>query len=566
MRETQKKVLIIIIVLLCSWVQAQQGYAQRIRLDSVRQALFSTRNDTAKATLRMDYALTLVNLDGTPGQIVEYNNAAFYHAELGISIAKRLKDPKTLSKVYTMMGMIHEAAKGGDYAKAVGNYNKALDIYQTQQDSLKQASVLMRLARFYYVFNYLNSNYYNQSLETAQKAIQILEVFYKKNKLSDQWLVKYSDMYETIGDIKARLGDDNQEILDSYEKSHEIRSSIDDDKLKGKSLKYDYMLRFRDSQKKAADQRLWAAVIGLILILVFAAFMVYGFFLLRKKRNDLAEQNAKIERMNAEIQQRSEEIMAQSEQLKLANEEINMEKDKSDKLLLNILPGDVAEELKMNGRSQVRNYDMATVMFTDFKGFTKIASFTDPAEIVKNLDTCFAAFDQIIEEYNLEKIKTIGDAYMCVGGIPTDNKSNAIDATLAALSIRKFMADFRAEKLMRGEQVWELRLGINTGPLIAGVIGTKKFAYDVWGDTVNTASRMESNGVVNEISISQVTFDLINDFFDCRYHGKIQAKGKGEIDMYLVKGIIPELSENEEGIKPNPLFREKMAEQGLLNA
>ncbi|EAY26528.1 adenylate/guanylate cyclase domain-containing protein [Microscilla marina] len=562
MREKQGKILTI--VLLC--LIAQHSYAQKIHLDSVRQALFTTRNDTAKAILRMDYALTLVKLDGTPGQVVAYNNAALYHAKLGISIAKRLNDPKTLSRVYTFMGQIHENAKGGDYAKAVDNYTKALQIFKERQDSISQADVLIKLARFYYNFNYLNTDYYDKSLETAQKAIQILEVFFQQNKLSDPWLVKFSDMYETVGDIKAWKGGDNQEILNSYERSHEIRSSIDDDKLKGKSLKYDYMLRFRDSQKKAADQRLWAAVIGLVLILVFAAFMVYGFFLLRKKRNDLAEQNIKIERMNAEIKHRSEEIMEQSEQLKLANEEINIEKDKSDKLLLNILPSDVAEELKINGKSQVRNYDMATVMFTDFKGFTKIASFTDPAEIVKNLDTCFAAFDQIIEEYNLEKIKTIGDAYMCVGGIPNENKSNAVDATLAALSIRKFMADFRTEKLLRGEQVWELRLGINTGPLIAGVIGTKKFAYDVWGDTVNTASRMESNGVVNEISVSQVTYELVKDFFECEYHGRVQAKGKGEIDMYLVKGIIPELSESYEGIKPNELFREKMAEHGLIDA
>ncbi|HAS40441.1 MAG TPA: hypothetical protein DCS93_08180 [Microscillaceae bacterium] len=373
-------------------------------------------------------------------------------------------------------------------------------------------------------------------------------------------------MHEVLGDLKARLGKDDQKILNSYEKSHQIRSSIADDKLKGKSLKYDYMLKFRDSQKHAADQRLWAAIIGLGLIFIFVLLMLRGFVLLRKQRNSLQEKNIKIEQMNKEINQRSEEVMAQSEQIQKANELINAEKEKSDKLLLNILPSDIAEELKTNGKSQVRNYNMASVLFTDFKGFTKIASITDPADIVKDLDTCFAAFDRIIEQFGLEKIKTIGDAYMCVGGIPVDNKTNAIDSVLAALEIRRFMAEFRAEKIMRGEQAWELRLGINTGPLIAGVIGTKKFAYDVWGDTVNTASRMESNGVVNEISISQETFELVSDFFVCEYHGKIQAKGKGEIDMYLVKGILPELSEDYEGVKPNNLFQDKMSEQGLIDA
>ncbi|OJJ14537.1 hypothetical protein BKI52_42945 [marine bacterium AO1-C] len=541
------------------------SFAQKVHLDSVRQALFSTRNDTVRAVLSMDYALTLVKLDGTTAQVVDYTNAAFYYAKIGVSIARRLKHPATLATVYTFMGKIHENAKGGDYAKAVENYDKALEYYGEKQDSLQQADILLHLANFYYKFHYLNSNYYDKAFETAEKVTKILEVFYKKGKLSDQWLVRYSDMHEVLGDLKARLGKDDQKILNSYEKSHTIRSSIADDKLKGKSLKYDYMLKFRDSQKRAADQRLWAAVIGLGLIFIFVLVMLRGFVLLRKQRNSLQEKNIKIEQMNKEIKHRNEEVMAQSEQIQKANEVINAEKEKSDKLLLNILPSDIAEELKTNGKSQVRNYDMASVLFTDFKGFTKIASVTDPADIVKDLDTCFAAFDRIIEQFGLEKIKTIGDAYMCVGGIPIDNKTNAIDSVLAALEIRRFMAEFRAEKIMRGEQAWELRLGINTGPLIAGVIGTKKFAYDVWGDTVNTASRMESNGVVNEISISQETFELVSDFFVCEYHGKIQAKGKGEIDMYLVKSILPELSEDYEGVKPGQLFKDKMSEQGLID-
>lgn len=540
--------------------------AQKVHLDSVRRALFTTRNDTAKVLLRMDYALTLVQLDGTPTQILDYNSAALYHAKIGISVAKRLKDPLVLAKVYNFMGQVHEKSKGGNYAKAVDNYEKAIQGYEEQQDSLNLADVLLRLTNFYYNFNYLNADYYQKAFETSEKAIVVLDALYKKRTLSDNWLVRYSDLYEILGDIKARLGKDNQEILDSYELSHKIRNSIASDKLKGKSLKYGYMLKFRESQKKAADQRLWAAIIGLVLILLFVVVMLRGLVLLRKQRNALQEKNTKIEQMNKEIQQQSEEVMAKSEQISKANKLINKEKEKSDKLLLNILPSDIAEELKTNGKSQVRNYDMATVMFTDFKGFTKIASITDPVDIVKNLDVCFAAFDRIIEEYNLEKIKTIGDAYMCVGGIPLDNKTNAIDAVLAGLQIRKFMIEFRTEKLMRGEQAWELRLGINTGPLIAGVIGTKKFAYDVWGDTVNTASRMESNGMVNEISISQVTYDLIKDFFVCEYHGKIQAKGKGEIDMYLVKSILPELSEDFQGEVPNQLFKDKMNEHGLIDA
>jgi class 3 adenylate cyclase len=177
-----------------------------------------------------------------------------------------------------------------------------------------------------------------------------------------------------------------------------------------------------------------------------------------------------------------------------------------------------------------------SVLFTDFKGFTKIAEKLTPAELVEELNTCFLEFDHIIDKHNLEKIKTIGDAYMCAGGIPVANDTNPVDIVHAGLEIKEYMENLKREREEAGQDFWELRIGIHTGPVIAGVVGKNKFAYDIWGDAVNTASRMESSGIPGKVNISGSTYELIKDHFNCTHRGKIEAKNKGEIDMYIVDG------------------------------
>jgi class 3 adenylate cyclase len=210
-------------------------------------------------------------------------------------------------------------------------------------------------------------------------------------------------------------------------------------------------------------------------------------------------------------------------------------KKKSDELLLNILPSEVAEELKDTGTSKAKNFDEASVMFTDFKDFTSISEKMAPEELVREIDTCFSAFDHIIHKYGIEKIKTIGDAYMCAGGLPVANNSHAKDLVKAALEIRDFMTNHNKEKVAKGKLPFEIRIGINTGPVIAGIVGVRKFAYDIWGDTVNIASRMESSGEAGKVNISGSTYELVKDKFNCTHRGKIQAKNKGEVDMYFVE-------------------------------
>ncbi|MBI3394984.1 MAG: hypothetical protein HY042_04040 [Spirochaetia bacterium] len=249
-----------------------------------------------------------------------------------------------------------------------------------------------------------------------------------------------------------------------------------------------------------------------------------------------------------------EMVEERTAELKVARDLAEEEMRKSDKLLRNILPDEIAEELKGKGSVVPVSYDSATIMFTDFKGFTRIAETMSPSDLVRELDGCFSAFDAITDRYNLEKLKTIGDSYMCAGGIPVPNATNAVDCCLAAIELQDRMIQMKDIKVSLGLPYWELRLGINTGPVVAGVIGDRKFAYDVWGDTVNTASRMESAGEPGRINVSESTHELTKDFFEFEARGKLHAKNKGELSMFFLNRIRPELSRDEAGRVPNDKF------------
>ncbi|MFM1874920.1 MAG: hypothetical protein RL266_657 [Bacteroidota bacterium] len=251
------------------------------------------------------------------------------------------------------------------------------------------------------------------------------------------------------------------------------------------------------------------------------------------------------ERSLRETQRILEERVAQR------TSELETAKEKTEELLLNILPKETADELQSSGRATARHYNQVSVLFTDFKGFTQFAETTKPQDLVDELHRYFVKFDEIIGKFHLEKIKTIGDAYMCAGGVPIRNNSNAIAITLAALEIRDFMDQVAEEKRAKNEPILEIRIGIHTGPLTAGVVGMKKFAYDIWGDTVNTASRMESSSEPGRINVSGTTHELIKKYFETESRGQKQAKGKGLVEMYFVNGIKPEFSENGEGKVPN---------------
>lgn len=254
----------------------------------------------------------------------------------------------------------------------------------------------------------------------------------------------------------------------------------------------------------------WFITLGILSSLLF----VYSIYFIKtqqvKKRNKVLREM---------VQQRTQEL--------------EKEKNKSDKLLHNILPSSLVEELKMHGKVKPREFKNISIMFTDFKAFTYTTSVLPAEELVAELNDIFSKFDMIIDKYGLEKLKTIGDSYMAACGIPTEVKDHAVKIVYAALDFQKIIK----ERNKKAPIKWEMRLGIHSGSVVAGVVGSKKFTYDIWGDTVNIASRMESSGEPGEINISGYTYMLVRDYFDCEYRGKIKAKGKGSIDMYFVKNV-----------------------------
>jgi len=275
-------------------------------------------------------------------------------------------------------------------------------------------------------------------------------------------------------------------------------------------------------------------------LLVYLIVLSGGFFMIIKIR----------ERSLKETQKILEEKVAQR------TADLEEEKKKTEELLLNILPRETADELQKFGKATARHYNQVSVLFTDFKGFTNFAENTRPEDLVSELHSYFVRFDEIIGKYYLEKIKTIGDAYMCAGGVPIRNSSNAIAITLAALEIRDYMDEVCANKRQQNEVPLEIRIGIHTGPLTAGVVGMKKFAYDIWGDTVNTASRMETASEPGRINVSGTTYELIKKYFECESRGKKEVKGKGSVEMYFVTRIKPEFSLNGDGRTPSDQLME----------
>jgi class 3 adenylate cyclase len=237
-------------------------------------------------------------------------------------------------------------------------------------------------------------------------------------------------------------------------------------------------------------------------------------------------------------------------------EDLIIEKEKTETLLANVLPKNTANEIMEKGKATKIKYNFVTVLFSDIQGFTKIAEEMNPEILIDELDKFFFYFDSVVEKFGIEKIKTIGDAYMCAGGIPEKNRTNPVEVILAALEMKGYMRKLKETSELEGMKYWDIRIGIHTGTVIAGVVGQKKLSYDIWGDTVNTASRMESSGEAGKINISGTTYEFVKDFFSCEYRGKMPVKYKGELEMYFVNGIVPDLADENGG--PNRKFIVKM--------
>lgn len=400
------------------------------------------------------------------------------------------------------IGRVYAVRK--EFDKAIQFQTKAYQLAMSQDARLEMSQSLLSLAD-----TYQRKGDVPKAIETFNKAKELSVAIGALYEMQNSYQ-GLANSYSEISEFKKAY---NNQVLFSQMKDTLYNAEMDK-KLQAQSLSYEIekkqgkiSLLEKDQELKDVELkrqkaiRNGAAALGLLLLVIVGG--LFNRYKYTKKTNKIIE----------------------------------AEKERAETLLLNILPAETAEELKTKGFATPKYYEKVTVLFTDFKGFTNIAEKLTPQELVEELNQCFIAFDNIIDKYKLEKIKTIGDAYMCAGGIPGANDSNPIDIVKAALEIRDFMKVLGEEKKRQGKESWELRIGIHTGPLIAGVVGKNKFAYDIWGDAVNIASRMESSGVPGEINISGETQKLIIEYFETTYRGKIKAKNKGEIDMYFVTAL-----------------------------
>jgi len=430
------------------------------------------------------------------------NDSALLYFEQSLRAYRKSKNgnvPYTLNNI----GKVY--ANKGEFKKAIKYQEEALQIASERKDKLEMAHAYMGLAETYFINNNVKSsiNYFKQAQPIAEELSANYELLEIYDGLSRNYklIADYENAFK-FQEAHARV----KEVLYNAEMDKRITSATLSYDLEKKQGQIDLMTKEKELQELSMrQQRLIrnALIVFLVLVLIITVGAIRNY--LNKVK---------------------------------VNKILDKQKDEIESLLLNILPARIARELQVSGYAKPRNYEQVTVLFTDFKDFTKISSGMTPADLVEELNTFFNAFDNIIDNYNLEKIKTIGDAYMCAGGIPNPNISHPFDAVRAGLEMQKFMQSFNQQRLIEGKTPWNLRIGIHTGPVVAGVVGKKKYAYDIWGNAVNLASRMESNGEAGKVNISAITYDLVKTNFECNYRGKIMAKNVGEVDMYFVESEI----------------------------
>jgi class 3 adenylate cyclase len=481
-----------------------------------------------------------------------------------IALAEAKKDlHDKIPSVYRWMGQVYKDAK--DYTKSLHSYEKSLeglrkqkdtasllnvplvkfyianvlgglgDTYQEKGEFAKAADHHLQEARIHKEFKYepnialaylgVARAFLHQGKHTAAKkysheALQLLKKQYVLEPISKAELLA-SQVDSASGNGGEALAHYKEYVrLSNQLRGDEIRKAAQVEAFDAQFAQQKALAKAEQEKREAVAKaelrqeqtKRYALYGGLGLLAIFGAFMFNRFRVTQRQKRIIEKQKTVVE----------------------------AEKRRSDELLLNILPAEVAEELKEKGRTEAKLFEQVTVMFTDFKDFTQTAEKLSPRELVAEIDTAFSAFDHIISKYNIEKIKTIGDSYMCVGGLPVANQTNAADVVTAALQIQRYMEEQAEERRKKGKEAFDIRIGVHTGPVVAGIVGVKKFAYDVWGDTVNIASRMESSGEAGKVNISGETYEMVKDVFCCSHRGKIKAKNKGEIEMYFVEGTLPD--------------------------
>ncbi|MFZ1687143.1 MAG: adenylate/guanylate cyclase domain-containing protein [Flavobacteriales bacterium] len=477
----------------------QQDYAQGIAYMQRSIALFERLGD------KNGFAVALGNLGGMYTERGDYDKALDCQ-QRRMSIAQEVGDLHGVAVALNNMAEIHGKKK--EHREAIGLFDRAADIARRIEDPLTLSYSQVGLASAYaslgehrtaarFGEDALNNAHTIGNVVAERDAAQALHLAYKELGDGDRALAMH-ERYVQLRD--SILSTDNQRAVLRQEYQYNYDKKALADSLVHEQEQHAAELAHQEQLASEKNRRNMMGLGGGAL-----AIMAIGLYTrLRYVR-------------------RTRDI-------------ISREKDRSETLLLNILPAEVAEELKEKGSADAKQFDQATILFTDFKGFTSISEKLSPAQLVEELNVCFKAFDKIITDRGIEKIKTIGDAYMCAGGLPDPETSSPVEVVLAALEMQAFMVERKAQRDATGTPAFEMRVGIHTGPVVAGIVGVKKFAYDIWGDTVNIASRMESSGEVGQVNISEITYALVKAEPGLTFtvRGKVQAKGKGELEMYFV--------------------------------
>ena len=432
-------------------------------------------------------------------------DSALYYYKLGLKASNNVEE---LSTVFIWNNIGKAYAKKGDFNSAIIYQNKSIALAQKLKSQFNVGKSLLGLADTYYTKGDIN-----QALDNYKKAEPLLIANRANEELRDTYHGLYKS-FEKKGDYSK--ANKYLNLFTDYKDS--IYNTETDRKLSG--LQFDFDLSKKETQikilnkdnalkdldLKAQRNTRNAFAVGFLLILVIAFVLYYNYLQKVKTNIILDKQKAQIET-----------------------------------LMLNILPEEVSNELKETGKATPRYYESVSVLFTDFKEFTKHADKLTPNELIEELNASFMAFDDIAENNQIEKIKTIGDSYMCAAGIPTTYEGHALNMVRAGLEMQAYILSNNQKREKLGLVAWELRIGIHVGPVVSGVVGKKKYAYDIWGNAVNVASRMESNGEPGRVNISAATYELVKDVYACSYRGKIYAKNVGEIDMYFVDGKISDI-------------------------
>lgn len=543
-----------------------------------------------KDTLRI--ARALFNLAGAFQESGVYDDAQTYLQEARLILEAR-NDPDGTAKVYTQMGHIRFelelykdalewyklalksrekindpirlAEAWSDYANALDEldsskvaiqyYLKALDVWKKQDDQPGMAAVYTNLGDAYkHVGNYKEAlRYINKALEIHQALHDVPGLMEDYNVMGDihyrageqekalEYVQKYFNIAQQTGDVKFIQG--------AYKDFAEVYAA------KGQySLAYDYRVKYDELRFKYLNEKTSSEFARKEALFDDQRRQQQ----IEQQERDLRVRDAELLLQKSEIEKASAQRNAllggavalgllvallftrnrirarTNKELAAKNSAIAAERERADNLLRNILPEKTAAELKLHNKVQPVRYESVTVMFSDFVNFTQIAEKLSPEVLIESLDECFKLFDGIIEKHRIEKIKTIGDAYMCVAGLPEPNDTHPTDIVAAALEMQRELSLLMENHQKQGKPAFTMRIGIHTGPVVAGVVGSRKFAYDIWGDTVNIAARLEQGSETGQINISETTWQLINNQYDCSFRGYLPAKNKGEIAMYYV--------------------------------